>query len=744
MKKFAIHISEKQSTFLSLWVGVSFVLFVAFLLYANIEPLSPWLNFLENHAYDLELRASFKPLNSSSSVVIVDIDNDSLAQEGRWPWPRKTLATVLEKLQNLGAKVVAFDLMFPEPQENMGTLVLQELEKTSSPLSPEAEDALKKAEECFDYDALFAQALEKGTSVLGMFWTAQDHSLGALPPPFITLPEELAHRLDLLHFENYLSNIPPLQSAAKFGGFLNASPDVDGVNRFAPLLIQRGAEVYASLALQATTLYLSSKKKSLIIEKYPEALILESIQLDELRIPTTPSGQILIPFRGNAYCFPYVSATDLLHDRVSKETVEGKLIFVGSSASALGDFVPTAIGRVYPGIEIHATIAQGIIDQYFPYKPTWAKGVVVSSIVFFGLLCACTFPFVSPIIAALLTIFSIGILYFLGQWLWQDKGLVISFFLPNLVILSMYIFDTFSGFLFETKRRRTIRNLFAHYLPPVYVDQLCKSGSELGLQGENKELSVLFSDIRGFTTISEKMSAAEVKEFLSIYFTEMTTILFNHGGTIDKYIGDAIMAFWGAPIEDKQHALHAVSAALAMQASLQHLNITLKNAQKPPIQIGVGINTGMLHVGDMGSKYRLSYTALGDAVNLASRLEGLTKHYRVGIVVGQNTYRQTKEAFIYRKLDKVQVKGKHETIEIYQPLCTPEALTKQLQKELAEFETAMNTYYQREWKEAETLFERLMNTYPENFPLYETYLLRIRHTPLPPPAWDGSIIMETK
>jgi adenylate cyclase len=675
------------------------------------------------------MRKWSKPLSENNHVALVYVDNKSLTEQGRWPWSRKKFAELRDKLQKLGASVVAFDMSFPDLEKNIDEEVARELEKNPGTTQQTLAE-LKQAEGYFDYNILFANSLKEGASVLGFIFLNQDKSRGELPPPALVLAPQQANELEILNMKGYIGNLPLLQKAAQHAGFINGFPDSDGVYRFSPLLLRLEDQVYFSLSLQAVSLFSPSPDIILQSYDYQGIKVLEAIQLGQLQIPVTPMGEILIPYRNQATPFPLLSATDILEDRVPPGTLTNKIVFIGFSAIGLGDLVATPINPLLPGVEIHATIAAGILEGYLPYKPVWGKGVTVFLVLLLGFFAALLFPRLSLLGASITAALLIAALFFGNRWLWLSQGIMLVFAFPTLIIAVLYIISVFSRYLFGKQHYRMIRRIFDQYVPPEHVDVLCKKEFGFGLQGENKELTVLFSDIRDFTTISESLSAPELKDLLDRFFTPMTEIIFAHHGTVDKYIGDAVMAFWGAPLEDSKAAFHAVSAAFAMQSKLTEVNSGLTASQKPNIRMGIGINTGVMHVGDMGSRLRLAYTVLGDAVNLASRLEGLTKIYQVGIIVGENTQKQTQDAFLYRKLDRVHVKGKKILVDIYQPLCPIGEASEQILDELELHTQALEFYLQANYEEAKRLFQKLMELYPNDRPLYEGYLQRMQ-APLP-------------
>ncbi len=717
-------------------LGIIFSIVMAFLLFSKSTPFSDWFAIIDDKTYDFEVRKIYQPLSANPNVVIVGLDDASLKTEGRLPWSREKMASLVDELKSLGAEVVALDFLFPTEQPNMAAKVFEAIEKKGGKV--ENQEIAKD----FDFDAAFAKSLEGVNSVLGMVLTWDQESIGVLPPPILTLTPQ-TEPIFIPEKNSYLGNIALLQKAAKTGGFINSTPDKDTVVRFSPLIYRFKSEVFGSLALVATIEYLKVKKIDLIAKPYREMDFLEAITLDERRVPVDPGGRILVPYRGPALSFPMLSATDVLHNRVSPDAVQGKLVFIGATATGSGDLVSTPLSPTYNGVEIHASIAQGIIDRYLPYKPGWEKGFSVAMVLIFGVFLSLILPRVGPLQMVLSTGGSICALLFFDYWVWSHERIVLSFIFPVAVIGLIFLFNMIYGYVVEAKQRQSIKNIFGQYVSSEYIDLILKEGTVIEIKGESKNLTVLFSDIRGFTTLSEKMSAQELTTFLNQYFTAMTEVIFEGKGTIDKYIGDAVMAFWGAPLEDPLNAYHAVYNALEMQKHLVTLNAQSIQQKMPAIEIGVGVATGNVFVGDMGSKYRRSYTVIGDTVNLGSRLEGLTKHYGVKVIVSEDTYLATKDRFQYRKLDKVQVKGKVHAVLIFEPICPIDKADPKMQAEIDLHTQALDAYCKGDWDTARQIWKQLQES-SQNHKLYEMYLERMQTTGKPGPDWDGVQKYETK
>lgn len=734
-------VQKEKIKLIPILIGVAFVFVFAFFLYTSSHPRGSLIAFLEEGAYDFQIKHLYRPVSKDVPITIVDIDDQSLLEEGRWPWPRKKLAALVSKLYGLGATVVAFDIAFPEKENNLAEEVAKELH-----LSGPAESEIMQKKELFDFDGMFAKSLKEGNSILGFVFKKNGASSGILPPPLLTLNPETAQSIFITEMNTYLGNIPLFQEASKGGAFINASPDSDGVSRYSPLVLRYGNDIFPSLALEAVKQYLLYNNPQLILRNYGDSIVMEGIRLGNLSIPTDPYGRILIPFRGPPYSIPYISASDVMKGAAERKSIAGKLVFIGTSATGMGDLLATAIAPVYAGVEIHADVASGILDEYLPSKPAWGKGVSILLVLILGLGFAILLPYMGPIESTLLTFSVCGGLYFGLVVMWIKQQLVLSAVFPMITLGILYLFNLVWGYLFEKKKKRAILSIFGEYVPSEFVNQILKKGGRFSLEGETKELTVLFADIRNFTSISETMNANQLKELLNEYLTPMTRIIFEHKGTIDKYVGDMIMAFWGAPIEDPQNAFDAVVSALDMQKNLKELNQVFQKDHKAEIQIGIGINTGLMNVGDMGSKFRRAYTVIGDAVNLASRLEGISKYYHAGIVVGEETFKQTEKQIAYRKLDKVRVKGKGKAINIYEPLCILGQCDSDTLKYNSLHNQAIDNYFQQKWDESEKIFQELLKIDPPHKNLYEIYLERIDHFRKSPPGidWDCVFVFDTK
>ena len=736
-------------------IGIGLVAFsLVFQLSDNpfIEKLRDRMEWI---AYDLRLQFTL-PENPipHENIVIIDIDDKSLSEEGRWPWPREKLALLTQKLTDAGVIVTVFDIIFSEPEANPAISILDILEGVN--VDQIVTDTLINIADQIDGDVALATSMLDKDIVLGYAFINDTEEYGVIGTPLnVTNLNDLTNTL-VTGQEGFLANLDILQSVANFGGFLSVVPDDDGVIRRASLIYEYKGNFYPSLSLEAVRLFYASDNVTIKTANIGGVDAMEYLSLDVVEVPTSGVGAVLVPFRGPAYSFNYFSATDILNDKVDPEklaSLESTIAFIGATATGLNDLKATPVNKIYPGVEVHASIAAGIIDSSeisgvsqdetfvpltFPEEPEWAQGLNFVITLVFGLMLAILLPFLSPLYSILLFIGSAASLLGFNFWLWSEYNFVVAIASPFLMVVILGISNLAYGFIFESQGKKHLRDQFGQYIPPALVDQMLESDEDLGFEGDRREMTVLFADIRSFTTISESLSPTELKDMLNRFFTPMTEIIFNKQGTIDKYVGDMIMAFWGAPLHDADHAKHAIDGALTMLAKVDAMKPEMDALGYPPINLGIGLNTGMMNVGNMGSEFRRAYTVLGDAVNLSSRLESLTKQYGVKLIVGENT-REGQDDYIFRRLDKVQVKGKTEPVVIFEPICLVSEADEALLAVLEEYETALNHYYAREWTEAKTLFKQLKENDPDRM-IYSIYLDRMSsmNELLLTEDWDGT------
>ncbi len=706
----------------------------------------PFLNQLENWTYDARL--NYKRLNTiDDRIVIVDIDESSLALEGRWPWSRDKLAAIVNNLFEVyQADVVGFDIVFAEKDESSGLKEFEFLASTELKDDPLFHKALDNIRPSLEYDQMFAKALKDRNVVMGYYFKSnvsenEIAQSGLLPPAVTKLNKQLSARLPINKALGYGGNLNILQSSARSGGFFdNPFVDSDGVFRRVPLIQIHQDQVYASLALSTTQAYLKNSDIKLNVvnngTKNDQYFALESVHINEFSIPVDGKGAVYVPFRGLSYSFPYISAHKILNKKIDPDSLKGKIVLVGTTAPGLLDLRSTPVQSVYPGVEIHANIISGILDQRINHSPAWAIGYEFIILILIAATMAFLLPVSSPLMATVATTIVL-ILTVSGTLMAWNSQIILPLASPVLLIVLNYILHMSYGFFIESRGKRQLAHLFGQYIPPEIVDEMSKSPANFSLDGENKVMTVLFSDVRGFTTISEGMDPKQLTQLMNALLTPMTRVIHKHRGTIDKYMGDAIMSFWGAPLEDPDHARHALHAAMEMMVELKIMQKDFESRGWPPINIGIGLNTGNMNVGNMGSEFRMAYTVLGDSVNLGARLEGLTKEYGVNIIVSESTKESIPE-FTYRDLDLVRVKGKNEPIAIFEPIGHEDEIDEATTLELARYNQALQSFRAQNWDQAETDFFALSQIHPDRF-LYQVYLNRVTHYKghLPNDDWDG-------
>ncbi|HEX6590821.1 MAG TPA: adenylate/guanylate cyclase domain-containing protein [Moraxellaceae bacterium] len=701
---------------------------------------------LERQAYDLRVRATL-PGGEDERVVVADIDEKSLKALGRWPWNRDVVARMVDTLvHDYQVRVVGFDVVFAEAEKNSGLALMNEL--AHGPLQGDAafQREFQQRSGDLDHDGRLAASLKDRNVVLGMVFNQQPgETVNAPPRPFATLtPEGAAALPDLFHPESYTANLDTLTQSARISGFFdNPHLDADGIFRRVPLFQLYDNKLYPSLALAMTHMALNAPPVQLVTGKSGGYDAVEGVALGDLFIPTDEHASVLVPWRGrHGDAFAYYSISDILEKKVAPEKLKDRIVLVGTTAPGLLDLRSTPLEKTYPGVEVHANIIAGILDDRVRHSPAWALGVEILLLIGVALVTLLFTTRLSPLLQVAVSL-GLGLLVLGLNLLAWSRGLVLPLASPLLLLALLFTYTMAFGFFSETRGKRAITRLFGQYVPPDLVDEMARNPETISLEGESRELTVLFSDVRDFTSISEGLSATELSALMNAYLTAMTRLIHKHRGTIDKYMGDAIMAFWGAPVHDSNHARLALLTALDMQADLQQLQADFRARGWPALNIGIGLNTGPMNVGNMGSEFRMAYTVMGDAVNLGSRLEGLSKSYGVTIVVSEATKAAVPD-FSYRPLDCVRVKGKLEPVTIYEPVAETAQLDPARRQQLQEWDSVLAHYRRQEWDVAEKRLNALLRE--EDRPLYRLYLQRIaqfRETP-PPADWDGVYTYTTK
>lgn len=738
----------------SAYIGI---LLSAYLIYLGLS-INPndnhWLNRLDYLFYDtrfntslaLSERGYFAKESGSLTgngqqgsdlaehkVVILDIDEKSLAVEGRWPWSRHKLAQLVSELAEYGAIVVAFDVVFSEPERNPVNEVNQHLSDHGIDWK-----IPNRWREIADGDKNFARHISDMDVVLGYFFQDQENiQVGTLPHPAYQLQGEQSTGLVSITKPGYAGNLAILQEAAAGAGFVSTFADADGVIRRSPLVIRHGNGLYPSLSLAAVMSYLFVSEIEVSTEPVGDVEVMTAIVAGGQGARTDVNGRVIIPYKGKQKSFPYISVTDVLQKKADLSLLEGAIVLVGTSAIGLADLRATPVGTQYPGVEVHANIIHSLLSGEFPYRPEWEAGLTLSILIFLGALLSLWLPKLGPVAAVVLSALTMLIVVSGNFYLWHAHRLDLPIASTCLLILVLTLLNLAYGYLRENASKRLLKGMFNQYVPQAHIERMVEDPEAYQFAGESKELTVLFADIRSFTTISEHLSATDLKAMLNQYFTPITKIIFDHEGTIDKYVGDMVMAFWGAPIDDDNHAHNGILSALEMQQATEQLSKEFVARGLPEIKIGIGLNSGIMNVGDMGSSYRRAYTVLGDAVNLGSRLESITKFYGADILVGERTAELCPDiAFAF--VDRIQVKGKDEAIAVYKPIGLKSQLTQQQHDEADRFALAYQHYLQQDWDIALQKFYAL-KTGDKNNSVYQVYIDRVNSLREQKLAqdWDG-------
>jgi adenylate cyclase len=735
-------------------IGLGLGLLLLLLGHASQRFEIPFVNQLDAIIYDYRLRLTM-PGTVDERVVILDIDEKSLKDEGRWPWSRNRLALLLDKLfEKYRVAVLGFDIVFAEKDESSGIRVLEQLGRSSLRDLPQFRSAVSQIAPKLDYDRLFAESMRGRRVILGYYFSEgegkQARVSGELPPPVLPEGSFAGRPVAITRFGGYGANLPELQRSAAGGGHFNPLPDArDGVTRRVPILIEHRGAYYEALSLAVVRALLGFPPVVAGIaggaEDYAGLEWLDvPTQRGALRVPVDQNVCVLVPYRGPQQSFRYVSASDVLNDRVDPALLKDKIVLMGATAPGLLDLRSTPVQAIYPGVEIHANLIAGILDQNIKMKPAYVIGIEVVVLLFSGLLLVFLMPVLSPFVSALVTGGVLGAVVGTNLALWQEGNLVVPLASALLAIIGLFALNMSWGYFIEARSKRLITGLFGRYVSPALVDEMARNPETVSMEGDSREMSMLFSDVRGFTTISERMDPKELSRFMNEFLTPLTEVIYRHRGTVDKYMGDCVMAFWGAPLADPNHARNAVLAGLEMQATLKGLQARFREKGWPEIKAGVGVNSGQVRVGNMGSQMRIAYTVMGDAVNLASRLEGITKQYGVDMVVGENT-RGALPDFLFRELDRVRVKGKDEPVAIYEPLGERAALGPEIQEQVGLFHQALRHYRAQDWDQAELALYNLQKMSLDT-ELYRIYARRVAYLREHPPGagWDGVWVFETK
>lgn len=760
--------ARRHRTGLMISSGVCVLSLVLYaLLYIGSRPEAGLIFLYEIELKTLDMRFRIRGKRPPTSpIVIVAIDQKSQDILGHWPFSRSRFAEAVDALKNAGAKVVAFDVTFPQPDDNSSLETLRNLRKgygTGPGWNSAFSKRLQSLEADADNDQKFADALHGfDNAILGYFllFKGDEKDVGT----------QNKQRVD--EFLNYLSfqalqvfhpkvldcqfcnpvgvepNLPKLAENAKNFGFFNVVPDEDGVVRREPLIVRLQDNYYPSLDVAAVLAY-NNRSLDQVAAIFNQNGV-ERIDFGPLSIPTDSDGFVQIDFHGPSRTYPWYSMSDVVAGKLPnsedmKKAFGGKIVLIGPTALGIGDLRPTPFETAgFPGVEVHANFIDNLLTGQFIHRGLMENVIDIGFILLFSLAAGVLLSVVPATRATLLLFILLGLFWWLNYYLFASQRIWIAFFLPTATLALTYGLVVSYRFFFEEREKKKMRATLCQYVAPGIVDLLLKNPDLLRLGGEEKELTAMFTDIRGFTAISEGLSPGALVDLLNEYLSEMTAVIFRNWGTLDKYIGDAIMAFWGAPFPQPDHAERACRAALEMLQVLKRLQERWVAEGRSEINIGVGLNTGPMVVGNMGSDSRFNFTIMGDNVNLASRLEGINKEFGTRLIISEYTYRAAAKNLVVRELDLIRVKGKMRPVRIYELL----ALNNEKEKfiDLVErFQQGLECYRGGQWDTATEIFEKLVRDYPADKPS-RVFLDRCQHLMGQPPegVWDGVYTMTHK
>ncbi|MBZ5545296.1 MAG: adenylate/guanylate cyclase domain-containing protein [Acidobacteriia bacterium] len=722
----------------------------------------PALNFLA----DIELRtldARFQLRGSrppGPQVVIVAIDQKSQDVLGRWPFPRSNFAEAVDVLREAGARVIAFDVNFPQEDQNSALQALRtvraQYKKMGAPHSP-FDAKLKALEADADNDKKFAEALSRSDNViLGYFFlpkeelNAQNQALVGEFMNYLSfqaypqiINPQYASKFEGREYAGLSPNLPIFAMYAKNFGYYNVLPDPDGVVRREPAIFKFQGSFYPSLDVAAVLAYLNRPPEEVSVFFNRNGL--ERINIGSLVVPTDQQGFVQIDYHGRSGTFPTYSLSDVVQRKIPSGAFKDRLVLIGPTATGIADMAVTPFQtEAFPGVEVHANFIANVLENRFIRRGLRENLIDLGFILLFSLAAGVLLSVVQPTRATVVLVVSLGLFLWLAYHLFATERIWIAAFLPTATLTVNYAAIVSYRFFFEERERKRVHGAFAQYVAPSVIKQLLDRPELMRLGGEEKELTAMFSDIRNFTGIAETMTPAALVDLLNEHLSEMTEVIFSHWGTLDKYIGDSIMAFWGAPYPQTDHPERACQAGLEMLRTLKKAQARWQAQGKPNLNIGIGINTGPMLVGNMGSKRRFNFTVMGDNVNLASRLEGLNKTFGTRLIVSETTYQSVQKKILGRELDWIRVKGKARPVTIYELLDATED-GKNLRDLVDRFHRALEAYRAGQWGTAMELFGGILRDYPDDGPT-RAFIQRCWEFHQQPPEgdWDGVYVMMEK
>lgn len=712
------------------------------------------------------------PLSPGPEIVVAAIDEKSIDDLGRWPWSRKTMARLVNKLVGYQAKIIGFDVVFSSPEDFPQQQVLEKLENKLKEKDIDFQNIEKQLGAIKNEphpDELFAKSIRNSNrTVLGYFLNhsreeskvideeIQIQSLKNIKSSrfrgFLKSNAELdLDALPLRTVYGVEANITAISKKYRKAGFLSFDVEPDGTIRQLPLVVKSHRKLkkkplfFPPFSMRILEEYLDGTMLFKVNEAGVEKVLIDAEE--PIVIPVNSEGALSVNYLGPQRTFTRFSISEILNDSSGtfSEKLKGKIILIGATAKGLLDIRKTPFDPVMPGIEIHATIIDNILRRNFIYEPAWAGLVEICFMILIGIASALIYMAIKPAHAPIYWIGFSAMLFGVNHWFFTAKGFWLSNLYPQLEHLLISASLIIYRYTSDEKQKRYIRDIFGQYVTPKVIDSLIESGDDLKLGGEERELTAYFSDIAGFSTIAEKLTPTQFVSYLNEYLTEMTEILLHHDGTLDKYDGDAIKAFFGAPVYFEDHAKRACWVAIDMQERLKELRIDWEKDGKPEFQTRIGINTGDMVIGNFGSEKRKNYGMNGDSVNLAARLEGVNKQYRTQSIISQSTYEQAKDFIEVRELDRIQVVGRKIPVVIYELLAKKGELNENFKQILPSFNEGLEHYKNQQWPEAMDAFNQVLEMDPNDGPSL-TYLERCLHfTNEPPPKdWNGVFTLTKK
>lgn len=667
---------------------------------------------IEQLSYDTRVRTTMSN-TVDSRIVIVDIDQKSLLELGQWPWPRHQIKTLVDNLfGRYGIATLGFDVLFAEPDGQGGR---EQIERAVADIQdPKLQKALQQIAAGIGGDRALADSLTDRPVVLGYHFDASGDEIGLLPEPVFEDDGFMQHTIFAPKAKGYTAALPVLQQAATAGGFFsNPLIDEDGITRRLSLLVEYQGALFESLALAVARTYLDE----IIEPEFGEAEIqegipiLEALLLDMRVLPIDSRAAVQIPYRGRQGSFPYVSAVDVIHGTLdTPEILRDKIVLMGATAVGLFDLQSTPVQKDFAGVEVHANVIAGILDQSFKHLSPFSWAIELASIIVLGLLLTFLLPRSSPLWGGISVLAILLLIVAVNLYLWQSFNLLIPLAATLTAVIGVYVADVIYGFFVESKSKRQIRRAFSSFLSPALVQQLADDPSRLRLEGETREMTFLFTDIAGFTSFTEKNDPKILVQLLNEYLEGVCRIVMDHGGTIDKIVGDAVHAIYNAPLDQPDHAAQAVRSAIAID---EFSTAFLEEKKKQGIDFGItriGVNTGPAVVGNFGGDSRFDYTAHGDAINTAARMESVNKHLGTKVCVSETTVKLCEgQDLNFRSIGSLVLKGKTVGIGAYEPISKQQSSSTWY----AEYQQAFSAIEQKT-AQALAMLEKLAKKYPED------------------------------